>query len=134
MKANADKLNVGHAGVGSVFFNSAVLLHAILEVKPTLVPFTGGLPAMNALVAGQVDYICARRHHRHAAARGWQDQGLCDRVAQAEPCPAEHSDHDRRPGCPEFQTSAWFALFAPRGTPQPILDRFTRRARPGARR
>ena len=28
-------------------------------------------------------------------------------------------------GLPEFQTSAWFALFAPKGTPKPILDRLT---------
>src|SRR5262249_18995380 len=59
VKANGDKLNVAHAGVGSVFFTTCTLLNSILNVKPTLVPFNGGGAAMNALVGGQVDYMCA---------------------------------------------------------------------------
>ena len=59
VRANHAKLNVGHAGVGSVFFITNILLDSILKVRPTMVPFNGGLPAMNALVAGQVDYLCA---------------------------------------------------------------------------
>ena len=41
VKANADKVNVGHAGVGSIFFSTCLLLHSVLNVKPTLVPFNG---------------------------------------------------------------------------------------------
>src|SRR5262252_8482266 len=59
VKANASKLNVSHAGVGSIFFATCLLLDSILDVTPTLVPFNGGAPAMNALVGGQVDYMCA---------------------------------------------------------------------------
>ncbi len=59
VKANYGKLNQAHAGVGSIFFTTCLLLNSILDVKPTLVPFNGGAPAMNALVAGQVDYMCA---------------------------------------------------------------------------
>src|SRR5215510_14715621 len=58
VKANAGKLNMAHAGVGSVFFTTCLMLNSILGVKPTLVPFNVGAPAMNALVAGQVDYTC----------------------------------------------------------------------------
>jgi len=58
VKANFTTLNVSHAGVGSVFFTTCLLLNSILNVKPTLVPFNGGGPAVNALVAGQVDYMC----------------------------------------------------------------------------
>ena len=59
LKANVGTLNQAHAGVGSIFFTTCLLLNSILDVKPTLVPFNGGAPAMNALVAGQVDYMCA---------------------------------------------------------------------------
>src|SRR3984893_7070547 len=59
VKANSGKLNMAHAGVGSIFFTTGLLLNSILGVKPTLVPFNGGAPAMNALVAGQVDYMCS---------------------------------------------------------------------------
>lgn len=58
VKANQSKLNVAHAGVGSVFFTTCLLLNALLEVNPTFVPFTGGAQAMNALLGGQVDYVC----------------------------------------------------------------------------
>ena len=59
VKANDTKLNQGHAGVGSIFFTTCLLLNSILGTKPTLVPFNGGAPAMNALVGGQVDFMCA---------------------------------------------------------------------------
>ena len=57
-KANAEKLNVSHAGVGSTTFTYVLLLNSLLKVKPTMVPFNGAAPAMNALVAGQCDYMC----------------------------------------------------------------------------
>jgi tripartite-type tricarboxylate transporter receptor subunit TctC len=47
------------AAVGSVFFTTCLLLNSILDAKPTLVPFNGGGPAMNAVIGGQVDYMCA---------------------------------------------------------------------------
>ena len=58
VKANADKLNMAHAGVGSVSFTTCLLLNSIMGVKPTAVPYQGTGPAMNALVGGQVDYMC----------------------------------------------------------------------------
>jgi tripartite-type tricarboxylate transporter receptor subunit TctC len=57
VKANAQKLNVAHAGVGSIGFVGVLLFNSIIGVKPTLVPFNGASPAMNALIGGQVDYM-----------------------------------------------------------------------------
>src|SRR5262249_20806198 len=53
-KANPDKLNVGHAGVGSVSYIGCLLLHSAIGIKPTMVPFTGTAPVLNAMLAGQV--------------------------------------------------------------------------------
>jgi tripartite-type tricarboxylate transporter receptor subunit TctC len=58
VKANEDKLNMAHAGVGSVSFTTCLLLNHLLGIKPVSVPFNGTGPAMNALVGGQVDYMC----------------------------------------------------------------------------
>ncbi len=78
-KENETKLNMAHAGVGSVSHTGCLLLNAAIGIKPTLVPFTGTGPAMNALIAGQVDYVlrsdprtvaaCARRHREGAGRR-----------------------------------------------------------------
>ena len=57
VRGNAEKLNVAHAGVGSLLFTYALLLNSLLGVKPTMVPFTGAAPAANALIGGQVDYM-----------------------------------------------------------------------------
>ena len=124
VKAHDAALNVAHAGVGSVFFNSCLMLHSILHVKPTWVPFNGGAPAMQALVAGQVDYVCgdvltaapqlqARTIKAYAIAAPARSPVLPDVPTTAEA------------GLPEFEASGWFGLFAPRATPKPILDRLT---------
>jgi tripartite-type tricarboxylate transporter receptor subunit TctC len=57
-KANESKLNMAHAGIGSVSHVGCLLLNTAIGIKPTMVPFTGTGPAMNALIAGQVDYVC----------------------------------------------------------------------------
>src|SRR6188768_1603495 len=57
-KANESKLNMGHAGVGSVSYVGCLLLNSAIGIKPTMVPFTGTAPVMNAILAGQIDYDC----------------------------------------------------------------------------
>lgn len=124
VKANVAKLNVGHAGIGSVFFITNILLDSILQVKSTMVPFNGGLPAMNALVAGQVDYLCADA----TTSAPQLDAGKIKAYAIASPQRSPvlpNVPTAREAGLPEFQTSAWFGLFAPKATPKPILDRLS---------
>jgi tripartite-type tricarboxylate transporter receptor subunit TctC len=122
VKANDRKLNQGHAGVGSIFFTTCLLLNSILEVKPTLVPFSGGAPTMNALVAGQIDYMCA-----DIVTGGPQlESGRIKVYAIASA--ARNSAMPNVPttveaGLPAFQASAWNGLFAPRATPKPVLDK-----------
>jgi tripartite-type tricarboxylate transporter receptor subunit TctC len=123
-RANSDKLNAGHAGVGSIFFTTCLMLNSILRVKPTLVPFNGGAPAMTALVGGQVDYMCGDVLTTAPQLHG----GLIKAYAITGPTrnaalPGVPTTEEG--GLPEFQASAWFALFAPRATPRPVLDRLT---------
>jgi tripartite-type tricarboxylate transporter receptor subunit TctC len=124
VKANSARLNVAHAGVGSTFFTTCLMLDSILEVKPTLVPFNGGAPAMNALMAGQVDYMCgdiltSAPQLRAGTIKAYAIAGAARNPALANvPTTAEA-------GLPEFEASTWFAWFAPKATPKPILERLT---------
>src|SRR5262245_49744553 len=52
VKANVEKLNMAHAGVGAVAVTTCLLLNHILNVKPTSVPYNGTGPALTALIAG----------------------------------------------------------------------------------
>lgn len=122
LKANSSKLNQGHAGVGSIFFTTCLLFNSIVGANPTLVPFAGGAPAMNALVGGQVDYMCA-----DILTGGTQLQdGKIKIYALAAPArnPALPSvPTTAEAGLPEFQVAGWNGLFAPKGTPKPIIDK-----------
>ena len=122
VKANQAKLNMGHAGVGSIFFTTCLLLNSILEVKPTLVPFAGGAPTMTALIAGQVDYMCGDIIVGGSPHRGRQIKIYAIASPQRNPALPDVPP-TRKPGLPAFQASAWNGLFAPKGTPKPILDR-----------
>jgi tripartite-type tricarboxylate transporter receptor subunit TctC len=122
VKANEAKLNAAHAGVGSVSHVSCQLLNSVLDIKPTGVPFNGTGPAMNALVGGQVDYMCdqivnavpqvnAGTIKAHAVATPERNPSLPNVPTTAEA------------GLPAFQAQAWNAIFAPKGTPAPVIAR-----------
>ncbi|MFC0243557.1 tripartite tricarboxylate transporter substrate-binding protein [Rhodopseudomonas telluris] len=119
-KANGDKLNEAHAGVGSVSHVSCQLLNSVLGIKPTGVPFNGTGPAMNALVGKQVDFMCDQIVNAVPQIKG----GTIKAYAIATP--------DRNPslpdvptttegGLPAFKAQAWNAIFAPKGTPEPVV-------------
>jgi tripartite-type tricarboxylate transporter receptor subunit TctC len=124
VKANVDKLNMAHAGVGSTSFTLGLLLNSVLGVKPTLVPFNGIAPAMNALAGLQVDYMCAPIEVVGRLVQGGAVKAYA--IISAERNPAvPNVPTTKEAGLPEFQVSPWIALFAPKGAPQPILDRLT---------
>ena len=121
LKANDTKINEGHAGVGSIFFTTCLMLNAILGVKPTMVPFAGGAPAMNALVGGQVDFACAdiltgAPHYIDGKIRIYALAAPARNPAIPQvPTTAEA-------GLPEYVVAGWNGLFAPKDTPRAIVD------------
>src|SRR5262249_61381122 len=71
-KANAEKLNVAHGGVGGLLFAYALLLNSVLGVKPTMVPFTGGAPA-GQCVCRRPNRLHGERHQRGRSAGSGRD-------------------------------------------------------------
>ncbi len=120
VKANADKVNAAHAGIGSVSHVSCELLNSILDIKPVGVPFNGTGPAMNALVAGQVDYMCDQIVNAVPQINGGTIKAYA--VATPERNPSlPNVPTTAEAGLPAFQAQAWNAIFAPKGTPAPII-------------
>jgi tripartite-type tricarboxylate transporter receptor subunit TctC len=124
MKANVDKLNMAHAGVGSVSFTTCLLLNSILAVKPTSIPFNGTGPALTALISGQVDYMCDQIVNVVQQVQAGQIKGYAVGTPERNPA-LPNVPTSKEAGLPAFQAQAWNALFAPKGTPQPILDKLT---------
>lgn len=121
LKANSEKLTYGHAGVGSIAHVSGLLFNAQFGLKPTLVPYRGTGPALQALVAGQLDYMIDQSLNVIPQVKA----GTIKVYAIAAP--------ERLSSLPDAPTTgeagvdfvfrAWNAMVAPKGTPKEIVGR-----------
>jgi tripartite-type tricarboxylate transporter receptor subunit TctC len=124
LKANESKVNEAHAGVGSVSYTTCTLLNSILNIKPTAVPFNGTGPALNALLGGQVDYMCDQIVNLVSQIEGGAIKPYAIAIPSRSPA-LPNVPTTKEGGLPEYEVSAWNAMFAPKGTPQPIVDKLT---------
>jgi tripartite-type tricarboxylate transporter receptor subunit TctC len=120
LKDPAAKVRQAHAGVGSVSFTTCTLLTAQLRVKNIVAAYRGTGPALNDLVGGQVDYMCDQIVNLVEQING--DAIKAYAIATAERSPAlPNVPTTIEAGLPDYQVSAWNALFAPKGTPKEIM-------------
>ncbi|MEZ5786159.1 MAG: tripartite tricarboxylate transporter substrate-binding protein [Xanthobacteraceae bacterium] len=124
LKANIHKVKAAHAGVGSVSYATCALFNAMIGVAPAAEPFDGTGPAMNALLGGQIDYMCDQVVNLVSQVEGGVARAYAVATPERNPV-LPRVPTTREAGLPDFQVSAWNALFAPAGTPQPVLDRLT---------
>jgi tripartite-type tricarboxylate transporter receptor subunit TctC len=121
-KANESKLNMAHAGVSSVSYTGCLLLNAAIGIKPTLVPFTGTAPVMNALLGGQVDYVCDPILGPLPHVRAGTMKALAITSEKRHPALPEVPT-SAEGGLPQFNITVFFGVFAPKGTPKEVVDR-----------
>jgi tripartite-type tricarboxylate transporter receptor subunit TctC len=120
VKANAGKLNYGTGGVGSTSHLTSLFLDSLMGVQPTHVPFRGNGPALNALIGGQVDYVCDQTVGVVPSIQGGLIKGLAVATsARLSAIPDVPTSTEQ--GLPEFQAIGWNAMFAPKGTPREIV-------------
>ena len=121
-KANPGKLNVGHAGLGSVSYIGCLLLNAAIGIKPTMVPFTGTAPVLNAMLGGQIDYECDPVLGTLSQVRAGTVKALAIAARKRSPMlPDVPTSYEQ--GLPEFDCAPFYAVFVPSGTPQSVIDR-----------
>ena len=120
-KDTSTRISQAHAGVGSVSFTTCTLLNAQLGVKHhRVVAYRGTGPALNDLVGGQVDYMCDQIVNLVEQIKGGAIKAYA--IATPERSPAlPDVPTTKEAGLPEYQVSAWNALFAPKGTPKEIV-------------
>lgn len=128
LKANAARMNYGTGGVGATSHLTCLFLDSLLGVKPTHIPFRGSGPALNALLGGQVDYVCDQTVGVVPSIQGKQAKGLVvatpERISVVPDVPTS-----KEQGLPEFQAVGWNALFAPKGTPKDVIMKLNAAAR-----
>ena len=119
VKSNQDKVNEAHGGAGGQMHTTCTLLHSIMGTKTARVGYRGAGPAINDIVAGQVDFACISL----TAVVSQIQAGTIKAMAIAS---SERSDvvkevpTTKEGGLPEFRVSAWNAIFAPKNLPPDI--------------
>lgn len=123
-KAKPGSISYASVGSGSVGHLAMALLSQRANVKLVHVPYRGGGPAMNDAVAGHVDLLIGST----ALSMPQVGAGTIRPIAQTGktrnpflttvPTVAES-------GFPGFEANAWWGIFAPAGTPKPIVERFS---------
>lgn len=121
-KANEKKVNMGHAGVGSVSYIGCLLLNSSIGIKPTLIPFTGTAPVMNAILAGNVDYDCDPLLGPLPHVRAGTVKALAIATKKRSPLLPDVPTAAEQ-GLPQFECAPFYAIFAPKGTPKTVVDK-----------
>ena len=122
LKANPDKASMGTTGAGGPGHLLALLLQKETGTRFGLVPYRGANPAVQDVVAGQIELMIANPatslpHVRAGAMKAFAVTAK-SRLAVAPEVPSVDEA-----GLPGFYFSLWAALFAPRGTPKDIIGK-----------
>lgn len=120
LKANPGKLNEAHAGVGSVSHTTCSLLYSLVGAQANRVAYRGTGPALNDLVAGQVDFGCDQIVNLTPQIQAGTIKAFAIATEKRNPA-IPNVPTTAEAGLPEYKVSAWNAIFAPKGTPKEIV-------------
>jgi tripartite-type tricarboxylate transporter receptor subunit TctC len=119
-KTNQARMQYGSAGAGSGVHLACVLLNAAIGVDVTHVPYRGGAPAMQDLIAGRIDYQCPVNTVAMPQIEANTIKAIAVLTRERSPSlPALASAHEQ--GLADFDAPIWFAVFLPKGTPTTIV-------------
>ena len=128
-KANPGKLSYASAGIGTPSHLAGQLFNIMTGANLTHVPYRGDGPAMADLIAGQVPVAFATMIASIEHIRAGELRPLAVTTAQrSELLPDLPAVREFVPG---YETSSWFGIAAPRGTPADIIETLNRAANAG---
>ena len=122
IKANKGTLTYANAGLGAASHLCGLLFMSAIETDMTTVPYKGTAPAMADLLGGQVDLMCDQTTNTTQQIKAGTVKvfGVTTKQRNAAlkdvPTLAEQ-------GLKDFEVTVWHGLYAPKGTPKPVLDK-----------
>ena len=119
-KANQGKLQFGSAGTGSAVHLGCVLLNAAIGAQATHIPYRGGGPAMQDLVAGRIDYTCNIITSALPQVKQSQIKAMANLSPKRAPLLPDLRTSQEQ-GLAGFDAATWNMVLLPKGTPEPIV-------------
>ncbi|MBK6395982.1 MAG: tripartite tricarboxylate transporter substrate binding protein [Betaproteobacteria bacterium] len=121
-KANPNKLNFASAGNGTSHQLAAELFKVKTGTRMNHVPYKGAGPAMQDLLAGQVDLMFDGMGSSAPQIRGQRLKPLAVTTATRSPAFPDVPTVQEA-GVPGYEVTTWYALWAPAGTPQDVINK-----------
>lgn len=120
---NKNKVNLGHAGLGSASHLCGLMLQSALKIEMTAVPYKGTAPAMTDLMGGQIDIMCDQTTNTTSQIEGKKIKAFAMSTAKRVSMPPVYKDLPTldEAGMKGFNVSIWHGLYAPKGTPPAVL-------------
>jgi len=124
LDANRGKVNLGNAGLGSASHLCGLLYQSTVKIDMTTVPYKGTGPAMTDLLGGQIDLMCDQTTNTTSQIEGGKVKAYAVTTTKRLTSPglAKYPTLDEV-GLKGFSVSIWHGIYAPKGTPKPVLDK-----------
>jgi tripartite-type tricarboxylate transporter receptor subunit TctC len=119
-KAHPGDMKYGSAGAGSAIHLGCVLFNAAAGIEAIHVPYRGGAPAMQDMIAGRIDYGCNIITSAYPQVRDEVVKSLALLSATRAPLLPNLATAQEQ-GMAEFDAGSWNIVFLPKDTPQPIV-------------
>jgi tripartite-type tricarboxylate transporter receptor subunit TctC len=122
LKANGNKVSMANAGLGAVSHLCGLLFQSQIGIDLNTIPYKGTGPAMNDLLGGQVDLLCDQTTQtvpliKENRVKVYGTTSLT-RLAALPNVPTLHEQ-----GLKGFDVKVWHGMYAPKGTPAPVLEK-----------
>jgi tripartite-type tricarboxylate transporter receptor subunit TctC len=124
IKANKDKVNFAHAGIGAASQLCGMLFMSAIHTEMLTVPYKGTGPAMNDLLGGQVDLLCDQTTSTTQQIKSGKVQAYGVTTLKRVPSLPDIPTLDEQ-GLKGFEVGIWHGLYAPKGTPKAAMDKLS---------
>ena len=120
VKANDDKVSAGTAGVGAASHVGGIYFQNLIGAKLQFIPYRGAAPALQALMAGQIDLMFDQASNSLPQVRGGKIRAYAVTAKTRLPAAPEIPTVDEA-GLPGLYIAIWHGIWVPRGTPKDIV-------------
>lgn len=124
LKKNGDSVKQAHGGVGSSSHMACLLFTSELGLKPNLVAYRGTGPALNDVIGGHVDFFCEQVVSVQGAIKGGTIKAYAVSGNSRSPALLDVPSA-KEVGANAYQINIWSAIFAPKDTPKPVVDKLS---------